>query len=145
MTTTPADQIQPSIDTKIRVLIVDDEEDFTLMMGMALKQTGHYETREENNALQTVNATREFKPDVVLLDVMMPDADGGDIAGQLKADDATAHIPIIFLTALVGNEETNLGGLLSGGHRFLPKPVSLAELTQCIAEVTGRAASEPQT
>ncbi|HWE01982.1 MAG TPA: response regulator [Tepidisphaeraceae bacterium] len=107
---------------------------------MALNQTGFYETREENSALRTVPAAREFKPDVVLLDVMMPDADGGDIAGDLKADDATAHIPIIFLTALVGNEETSLGGLLSGGHRFLPKPVSLAELTQCIAEVTGKEA-----
>src|SRR5277367_6104600 len=123
---------------KTRVLIVDDEPDFTLMMGMALQQTGQYEVREENNALNTVAAAREFKPDVVLLDVMMPEADGGDIAGDLKADDATTHIPIIFLTALVGNEETNLGGLLSGGHRFLPKPVSLAELTQCIAEVSGK-------
>jgi DNA-binding response OmpR family regulator len=108
------------------------------MMGMALRQTGRYETREENEALKTVAATREFKPDVVLLDVMMPDADGGDIARDLKADSATAHIPIIFLTALVGNEETSLGGLLSGGHRFLPKPVSLAELTQCIEEVTAK-------
>ncbi len=122
---------------KTRVLIVDDEEDFTLMMGMALRQTGNYDTREENNALNTVSAAREFQPHVVLLDVMMPEADGGDIAGDLKADDATAHVPIIFLTALVGNEETTLGGLVSGGHRFLPKPVSLAELTQCIAEVTG--------
>ena len=129
-TTTP-----PTVKT--RVLIVDDEPDFTLMMGMALGQTGNFETREENYALHAVAAAREFQPDVVLLDVMMPEADGGDVAGQMKADPRTAHIPIIFLTALVGNEETSLGGLLSGGHRFLPKPVSLAELTQCIAEVTG--------
>jgi DNA-binding response OmpR family regulator len=107
-------------------------------MGMALQQTGQYEVREENDALHTIVAAREFKPDVILLDVMMPEADGGDIAGDLKADTTTAHIPIIFLTALVGNEETNLGGLLSGGHRFLPKPVSLAELTQCIHEVSGK-------
>src|SRR5579871_6280691 len=126
------------IPEKKRVLIVDDEPDFTLMMGMALRQTGQYETREENNALLTVSAARDFKPDVVLLDVMMPEADGGDVAGHLKADPLTAHLPVIFLTALVGNEETNLGGLLSGGHRFLPKPVSLAELTQCIEEVTAR-------
>lgn len=122
--------------SKTRVLIVDDEPDFTMMMGLALQQTGQFEVREENNALATLASARDFRPDVVLLDVMMPDADGGDIAGQLKADDATAHLPIIFLTALVGNEETSLGGLLSGGHRFLPKPVSLAELTQCIAELT---------
>jgi DNA-binding response OmpR family regulator len=112
------------------------------MMGMALQQTGQYEIREENNATHTVSAAREFRPDVVLLDVMMPEADGGDIAGDLKADDLTAHIPIIFLTALVGNEETSLGGLLSGGHRFLPKPVSLAELTQCIEEVTRKTKTE---
>src|SRR5665213_3010337 len=118
MTTTPADQTPASMDTKIRVLIVDDEEDFTLMMGMALQQAGLYETREENSALHTVHAARDFRPDVVLLDVMMPEADGGDIAGQLKANDATANIPIIFLTALVGNDATDPGGLLSGAHRF---------------------------
>lgn len=137
---TTLDPISPTpTPAKTRVLIIDDEPDFTLMMGMALRQTGNYETREENNALQTVSAAREFKPDVVLLDVMMPEADGGDIAGDLKADAQTTDIPVIFLTALVGNEETSLGGLLSGGHRFLPKPVSLAELTQCIEEVTGKA------
>ena len=112
---------QMTSPAKTRVLIVDDEPDFTLMMGMALQQTGQYEIREENNALNTVAAAREFKPDVVLLDVMMPDADGGDIAGDLKADDATTHIPIIFLTALVGNEETHLGGLTrAAGTGFYP-------------------------
>lgn len=106
------------------------------MMGMALRQTGQYETREENLALNTLPAAREFRPDVVLLDVMMPDADGGDVAGDLKADSTTSHIPVIFLTALVGGEETSLGGLLIGGHRFLPKPVSLSDLMQCMDEVT---------
>ncbi len=128
---------------KTRVLIVDDEPDFTMIMGLALGQTGQYEIREENNPLHSLAAAREFHPDVILLDVMMPQIDGGDIARELKADPATADIPIIFLTALVGNDETDLGGMLSGGHCFLPKPVSLAELTQCITEVVTPANSSP--
>lgn len=120
---------------KRRVLIVDDEQDFTFMTALTLQQMGNYEVREENDAAKALAAAREFKPDVILLDVMMPELDGGDVVAQLRAEHATRDIPVIFLTALVRTGDAETSGLTSGGHRFVPKPVSFDELTAYIDEV----------
>jgi CheY-like chemotaxis protein len=120
---------------KTRILIVDDDESVAWMLSLILQQTGRYDARFETHADQTLEATRRFRPEVIVLDVMMPEMDGGDVAAQLRADPQTKDIPVIFITALVGNEESPMGGIFSAGHRFLPKPVSCVELTQCIEEV----------
>ena len=117
---------------KIRVLIVDDEESFTEMMGLTLTQAGRYETKGENDARRVLSAAHEFRPDVILMDVCMPELDGGDVQGQLHADPVTRDIPVIFLTALVCAEDGVVGSLQSGGHIFLPKPITCAELIECI-------------
>src|SRR4030095_10793649 len=117
---------------KKRVLIVDDDSVFANMLAMTLRRTGQYETRQENNPRHAVAAAREFKPQVILLDVIMPEMDGGDVALNLAQDLVTHGIPLLFMTGLVDTEEVPLGGLSAGGHRILPKPVSIAELTACI-------------
>src|SRR4051812_5997949 len=73
----PAGEAAPG--RKRRILIVDDEPDFTFMMGLTLEQTGQFEVRQENDAFQALATAREFLPDLILLDVMMPDMDGGDV------------------------------------------------------------------
>lgn len=120
---------------KTRILIVDDEESLTRMMALTLEQTGAYETRHVNHADQTLAAAHEFEPDVVVLDVIMPEMDGGEVLAQLRADPLTRDMPVIFMTALVDSEEAPLGGLVSAGHHFLPKPISCAELARCIESV----------
>ena len=123
-------------EAKKRILIVDDEPDFTLMMGLTLEQTGRYETRQENDATRTVDAARAFDPDLILLDVMMPDIDVGDVLTQLKSDPATRHIPVIFLTALVGGgSDVTPAGMDSGGRHFMPKPVDVPALTERIDQI----------
>ena len=120
-----------------RVLIVDDEPDFTFMMGLTLEQTGQYEVRQENDPIQALDTAREFSPDLILLDVMMPDMDGGDVLNQLRADASGRNVPVIFLTALVGGDEAPGKGLPSGGHSFLPKPVNLPVLLQRMDQLLG--------
>jgi DNA-binding response OmpR family regulator len=117
---------------KKRILIVDDDSAFANLLAMTLRRTGQYETRQESNPKRAVAAAREFRPQVILLDVIMPDMDGGDVALNLAQDLATHGIPLLFMTGLVDNEEVPLGGLSAGGHRVLPKPVSIAELMACI-------------
>jgi two-component system OmpR family response regulator len=119
---------------KKRILVVDDEEGITFMVKMSLEQTLDYEVMEENDPGHALATAREFKPDLILLDVMMPGMDGGDVAAQFKSDPTMRGIPIVYLTAIVSGEEVPVGGIIRGGHRFIPKPVSIAELISCIEE-----------
>ena len=124
-----------------KVLVVDDEPGFTTMVGLALDQIGGYEMRETNDSTAALAVAREFQPDIILLDVMMPGMDGGDVAAQLRASVETRNVPVLFVTALVGNEEVPPGGLLRNGYRYLPKSVTFEELTRCIEESLNPAAS----
>ncbi len=120
---------------KRRILIIDDEPSFTRMVKLNLEKTGAFEVREENKATSAIATAREFKPDLILLDVIMPTLDGGDVAGQIKKDRTLRGTPVVFLTATVTHREAGPGGrLTSGGDVFVPKPVSLETLVKCINE-----------
>ena len=130
---------------KKRILIIDDEAGFTRMVRLNLEKTGSFEVREENKATSGVSAAREFKPDLILLDVIMPSMDGGDIAAQIQNDRHLKGTPIVFLTATVSTREAGTGGLNSGGALFLAKPVSVENLINCINEnVRKPIAEEPK-
>jgi CheY-like chemotaxis protein len=117
-----------------RILIVDDEPTFTRMVRLNLEKTGRFEVRVENTALQALSTAREFQPDLILLDVLMPSMDGGDVAAQIRRNRQLKDTPIIFLTATVTQSEAGRAGLNSGGGLFLGKPVSAERLIQVIDE-----------
>ena len=121
--------------SKTKVLVVDDDAAFTSLLAANLEGTGKYEVRQVNDSRKGLAAGCEFRPDVILLDVSMPDMDGGDLAAQFRKEPCIKDVPIIFLTALVGSEEVPIGGMRSGGNRFLPKPISVAEVIDCLKEV----------
>lgn len=116
---------------KKRIFIVDDESGFTRLLKLTLERTGKYTVREENDGTKAWLAAREFAPDIVFLDIVMPKIDGGDVAQQIRSDPALASVPIIFLTAIVSERETSKE---IGGFPFLAKPVSLEAISACIAE-----------
>lgn len=125
-----------------RVLIVDDEVGFTRLLKLNLEKEGRYEVRVENESPGAVQAAREFQPDVVLLDVVMPDMDGGDVAAKFQEDPSLSRVPIIMLTALVAEGETSSGSVAqSGSMSVLPKPVDMAMLEQCLTEALESAPS----
>ena len=119
---------------KKKILIIDDEKGFTEVAKLNLEETGSFEVQIENRGSQGLAAAQEFQPDLILLDIIMPDMDGGQVANQLKADEATRDIPIIFLTAAVTGTEVDSHGGLIGGHPFIAKPGSIEELIACIEE-----------
>ncbi len=116
---------------KKRIFIVDDESGFTRLLKLTLEKSGSYEVIEENDGTKAWLKAREFKPDIIFLDIVMPKIDGGDVAQQIRSDPMLAKVPIIFLTAIVSRSETKQD---IGGFPFLSKPVSLDAITRCIAE-----------
>lgn len=119
-----------------RVLIVDDESGFTRLLKLTLEKSGGYVVREENDGTRAWLVAREFEPDIIFLDIVMPKIDGGDVAAQIKADPSLSHIPIVFLTAIVSSKE---GGHEIGGFPFLAKPVSVDAIKRAIEEHTASA------
>jgi DNA-binding response OmpR family regulator len=120
---------------KKRILMVDDEPALTRMVKLNLERTGNYEVRTENQGSMAVSAAKEFKPDLILLDVMMPDMNGDEVAAALKEDAELSKIEFIFMTAIVTKEETGEMGTNIGGHIFLAKPVKTDELIATIERV----------
>jgi CheY-like chemotaxis protein len=119
---------------KKRILVVDDDLGFTRMMKLNLERSGVYEIKIENTGSRAVATAKEFKPNLILLDVIMPEVDGGDVAAMLKADPVLKDIPVVFITALVSGEENMSGGLIRSGYRFIGKLASEKEIIQCIEE-----------
>jgi two-component system, OmpR family, response regulator len=116
---------------KPRILIVDDEPGFTRLVKLVLPR---YEIREENESTRAFETARHFRPDLILMDVVMPGIDGGNLAARMKGDALLKHIPIVFLTAVVSSKEAGQEPKHIGGFPFLAKPVSPDVLERCIEE-----------
>ena len=130
------------IKEKRRVLIVDDDLDSTHLVKILLEKTGNYVVLEENDADQAHQSARNFRPHAILLDIMMPKTDGGEVAAQIEADPELQSTPIIFLTALVTEPETK-AGLRIEGHRSLAKPINIPQLIDQIEESLPRLTTTP--
>ncbi len=120
--------------TKKRILVVDDEPAMTLLARANLERTGLYEVRTENLAWATLDAAREFHPDLILLDVMMPGMLGSEVAALLDADEDLCKIKYVFLTCMVTQDEAKTSQGDIGGNVFMAKPINMADLCRIIEE-----------
>lgn len=119
-----------------KILLVDDEAGFTELLKMNLERSGAFEVRIENDSTKAVAAAREFLPDAILLDVVMPGMDGGDVQAKLQASPQLSGIPILMLTALVDSTELSEGAVAQAGSQMvLPKPVNLPLLLRVLDEI----------
>ena len=121
------------VNGKRRILIVDNDTNATHLVRILLEKTGQYLVLEENNSTKAYRSARIFRPDLILLDVIMPIRDGGEITAQIRADPELQNTPIIFLTALVTPSEAKAGVHIDG-HPFLAKPINIQELIRTIDE-----------
>ena len=108
---------------KRSILIVDDDIDASQMAKMLLEKTGLYTVNVCNRGSEAFEAAVETRPEMVLLDIMMPDAHGPDIAAKIQSERSLALTKIVFMTSLVSQDET-LGDSVIGGHPFISKPIT---------------------
>jgi len=110
--------------TPIRAVVVDDEDSLTDLLSMALRYEG-WDVRIASDGSAALSTIREFRPDVVVLDIMLPDIDGIQVLSRLRADGM--QTPILFLTAKDSLDD-RIAGLTVGGDDYVTKPFSLEEL-----------------
>ena len=114
-----------------KILVVDDEPDVLVVLKTRLETEG-FSVLEATTGRLALNLAKAEKPDLILLDVCLPDIGGGEVASGLQEDPVTANIPIIFLTALFSKEEEAKHGRLVGGNKTMAKPYEIQKL---IAEI----------
>lgn len=124
------------------ILIIDDEAAIRDMLATALEMAG-FEVLEAENAQQGHEMVLDHRPDLILLDWMMPGVSGIKLARRLKLDEATHEIPIILLTAK-GEEDNKVQGLEAGADDYVTKPFSPRELIARMRAVIRRAAPSGQ-
>ncbi len=121
---------------KKKILVVDDQMEFTQLVKMNLEQTGNYEVIIRNRGTEALSCAKSFKPDLILLDILMPDLGGGEVAKLLRGDPETKDIPIVFVSATVTQEEVEKSDGIIGGSPFLAKPVTVDQMVNVIEENT---------
>ena len=118
-----------------RILIVDDEESLTEILKLTLEDSGDYEVRTENNSEEVLGVVRWFTPDIVVLDVIMPEMSGLEVADQLSDELGDDAPPILFLTAAVSKEDVNMQHELLKNCPVMAKPVGTQELVEQIETI----------
>ncbi len=120
----------------VRVLVVDDEGNLTELLRMALRYEG-WEVRTADTGLTAVRAAKEFSPDAVVLDMMLPDFDGMEVMRRMRVEDP--NVPVLFLTARDAVED-RVAGLTAGGDDYVTKPFSLEEVVARLRALMRRTA-----
>ena len=129
-------QLRRSDGGPVRVLVVDDESTLAELLSMALRYEG-WEVRTAANGLAAVRISREFRPDAIVLDVMLPDIDGLEVLRRVHAE--SPDVPVLFLTAKDAVED-RIAGLTAGGDDYVSKPFSLEEVVARLRALMRRTA-----
>lgn len=116
-----------------RILVIDDEPDFSALFKENLEEAGKYVVETENDPAKAVEHAREFQPDLIFVDVVMPSMDGGDVVTAIKAQPRFARTPVLMLTALVEEDPAKpTGESESGGLTFVSKTTRLDKILDLI-------------
>jgi DNA-binding response OmpR family regulator len=121
---------------KKKILVVDDEEDILHFLELVLREKG-YDVATAMNGHEALTKAQIEKPDLVLLDIMMPQMDGWEVLKLLRVDDETANIPVAMLSARTEAKD-RVQGLQEGAIDYICKPFSLAELLAKIETIFGQ-------
>jgi two-component system, OmpR family, alkaline phosphatase synthesis response regulator PhoP len=114
------------------ILVVDDERDLADLVAINLEVAG-YRVSLARDGIEALESIRRERPDLVLLDVMMPRADGWQVLGALQQDETTRDLPVVMLTALAGERDV-IRGHLEGAVSYVTKPFDIKALVRCVEE-----------
>ena len=122
---------------KKKVLVIDDEQEFCQLVKQGLEMLGPFEVSTCSSAVQAISTVRAIEPDLIFLDIQMPEISGDEIASLLKADEELKEIDVVFLTGIVTENELSSVGNLIGGKYYFSKPVKLKDLAQFAKKLCG--------
>ena len=122
---------------KKKILIIDDEENFCLLVKRNLELMGDFEVGIAINGKKGINIAKKTKPDLILLDILMPDTDGFEILERLKKDEKTIAIPVVMLTAK-GDKASKVKASQLYDEEYIIKPIEPPDLKAKIEEVLKR-------
>lgn len=123
------------MDTQRTIMVVDDNPDIITIVKTILEGKG-YQVLSASSGQELLNVLPDRKPDLIILDIMMPEMDGLEVLGRLKAVTDTASIPVILLTAKVQYEDV-LGGYKLGADYYITKPFTSTQLVNGINLLLG--------
>jgi CheY-like chemotaxis protein len=123
---------------KAKILIIDDEEDFAYFIKLNLESTERFEVFTSKTGEDGIKLAAEKKPDLIFLDILMPEMHGTEVADILLQNRATKSIPMIYLTAVATKKDVETKGGVIGGRQFIAKPVTAEELIEVIESVLGK-------
>ncbi len=126
------------------ILCIEDEPEMIDLIRLILNRRG-FEVRGANGGKEGIELIRKDKPDLVLLDLMMPDMDGWEVYQQMKADEITRDIPVIVVTAKAQSIDKVLGLHIAKVDDYIAKPFSPQELLSSVDTVLSQKKTEPQT
>ncbi|MCX5827873.1 MAG: response regulator [Deltaproteobacteria bacterium] len=112
----------------VQILMIDDEEPFSFFVKLNLETDSRFKVTTAPRGDEGLKLAKSIKPDLILLDIMMPGMFGTEVAGKLLEDPRTKYIPIIFLTAALKKEEADEMDGRIGGREFIAKPITKEEL-----------------
>jgi CheY-like chemotaxis protein len=113
---------------KKRILLIDDEEDFCFFVKLNLEKTGRFKVLTTTNGADGLIIASRERPDLILLDIIMPEMGGGQVAELLLENPKTRNIPVLFITAIASRREVQSQEGVIGGRNFIAKPVTPEEL-----------------
>ena len=126
----------------MKVLIIDDEADFCYFVQKNLMQNGLFDVVVATNGTDGIALAKEENPDIILLDLFMPDMPGEDVAAALKENAATANIPILYVTALASNDDIVDGEKDKIGNNYImAKPIRTKKLIETIMKILNKHSS----
>ena len=115
---------------KKQLLVVDDEQDMLLAVKLRLQASG-YEVHTAVDGIEGLNLARQLKPDLIILDIMLPKMNGYKVSRFLKFDEEFKHIPVIMLTALAGDDDRTTG-VETGANAYITKPFETQDLVDTV-------------
>ena len=121
------------MEIRKKILLVDDEEEALFYLSNIVRRQG-FDVSTAVNGEDAIKLAKKLKPAMVVLDIIMPGMDGGEVVLALEEDEATKNIPVIFLSAILDRKEWSLGRK-TGSHYIIPKPVVDKELLDAIDKV----------
>jgi len=119
-----------------KILVIEDDESSRKILKLRLEAAGH-NVLEAENGIFGLSMAKEFRPDLIFLDIMMPKMDGWQVCRALKADAQTSKIPVVILTALTEQVDA-LRGMEVGADEYITKPWDITRLLETVAQLVGK-------